>query len=124
MREIQAAAIEQAVYDLILEASYNIGPDDCDCAATGELVDIFCKAWGDGASWKNVSEANAPHEANFLKLDCSKLKATFGWKPRWNLDNAIEKVVEWTKCWKYNHDIRECMDRQIASYLEAKVIKK
>ena len=54
---------------------YNVGPDDCDCVTTGELVDLFCKKWGEGAKWENRAEENAPHEANFLKLDCSKLKA-------------------------------------------------
>ena len=58
-----------------------------------------------------------PHEANFLKLDCSKLKNVFGWKPHWNLDMAIEKVVEWNKCWMHNGDIRTCMDQQIEAFL-------
>ena len=48
-----------------------------------------------------------PHEANFLKLDCSKLKSTFGWKPRWNLDTAMEKVVEWSKCYAGEMCIRD-----------------
>ena len=52
---------------------YNVGPDDCDCVTTGHLVDLFCKHWGDGAEWVNQAEKNAPHEANFLKLDCSKI---------------------------------------------------
>ena len=57
---------------------YNVGPDDKDCVTTGELVDMFCNAWGNGLSWENKSDGG-PHEANFLKLDCSKLKTTFGW---------------------------------------------
>ena len=59
-----------------------------------------------------------PHEANFLKLDCSKLKAVFAWKPRWDLDKAIEKVIEWTKCWIEGNDVRSCMDQQIAEFLQ------
>lgn len=58
-----------------------------------------------------------PHEANFLKLDCSKLKTTFKWHPRWNLDIAIEKVVEWSKCWQDGEDVNSCMDKQIESFL-------
>lgn len=45
----------------------------------------------------NKAEANAPHEANFLKLDCSKIKRVFGWKPRWGVEEAVEKTVEWSK---------------------------
>jgi CDP-glucose 4,6-dehydratase len=95
---------------------YNVGPDDRDCFQTGELVDQFVSAWGEGLAWEARPDGG-PHEANFLKLDCSKLKRTFGWKPCWNLDVAIRKVVEWTKCWRDGGDVRECMDRQIKEYL-------
>jgi len=59
---------------------YNVGPDDQDCFQTGALVDLFVKHWGKGMKWVNQYDSG-PHEANFLKLDCSKLKTTFGWKP-------------------------------------------
>lgn len=55
---------------------YNVGPDEMDCVTTGQLVDLFCQKWGNGLSWENQAEKNAPHEANFLKLDCSKIKST------------------------------------------------
>ena len=96
---------------------YNVGPDECDCVTTGELVDIFCKYW-DGARWKNVAEKNAPHEANFLKLDCSKIKSSFGWKPRWHITEAIEKTVEWSKVYLNGSDVSLIMDKQIEEYLK------
>jgi len=95
---------------------YNVGPDECDCVSTGALVDLFQRQWGGGFSWVNQSEANAPHEANFLKLDCSKLKAVFGWQPRWHIDEAVAKTVEWTKIWLGGGDVVAVMDRQIADY--------
>ena len=95
---------------------YNVGPDECDCVTTGELTDLFCRIWGTGAEWVNQAEENAPHEANFLKLDCSKLKAVFGWIPRWHIDQAIEKTVEWTKAWQRGERISQIMDQQIAEY--------
>jgi CDP-glucose 4,6-dehydratase len=98
---------------------YNVGPDDVDCFQTGALVDLFVSKWGEGMKWINRYDGG-PHEANFLKLDCSKLKATFGWKPRWNLDTAIEMVVEWSKCWVSGGDIRACMDREIDVFLSGK----
>lgn len=97
-------------------SSYNVGPDECDCLTTGDLVDKFCKAWGDGQSWKNVS-VEGPHEAQFLKLDCSKLKSSFGWKPRWHIQEAVEKTVEWAKSWRYRENIVAVMERQIYEYL-------
>lgn len=96
---------------------YNVGPDDVDCFQTGALVDMFVKKWGEGIKWINRYDGG-PHEANFLKLDCSKLKNVFGWKPHWNLDTAIEMVVEWTKCWGEGGDIRACMDNQIEKFLD------
>lgn len=97
---------------------YNVGPDDQDCVTTGDLADMFCKHWGDDISWESQSEGNAPHEANFLKLDCSKLKTVFGWKPHWNIDTAVQKVVEWSKCWVEGGDILACMDKEINEFLK------
>lgn len=95
---------------------YNVGPDDVDCFTTGNLVDLFISKWGEGMKWIDKFDGG-PHEANFLKLDCSKLKSTFGWKPHWNLDAAIEMTVEWTKCWLSGGNIRECMDKEIEKFL-------
>lgn len=95
---------------------YNVGPDDRDCFQTGALVDLFVKHWGGDVKWINRYDGG-PHEANFLKLDCSKLKSVFGWQPRWNLDKAIEKVVEWAKVWAAGGDVRTVMDRQIEEFL-------
>lgn len=101
-----------------LAGYYNVGPDDCDCVTTGELVNLFCQTWGQGASWENRAEKNAPHEANFLKLDCTKLKTTFHWQPRWHIQEAVGKTVEWTKAWAEHGSIPEIMNQQIQSYLE------
>ena len=95
---------------------YNVGPDDVDCFQTGALVDLFVNKWGEGMRWVNKYDGG-PHEANFLKLDCSKLKKTFGWSPRWNLDEAMEKIVEWSKVWLAGGDVRVCMDKQIDEFL-------
>lgn len=100
---------------------YNVGPDDRDCFQTGALVDLFVKHWGDGLKWINKYDGG-PHEANFLKLDCSKLKSTFGWKPRWDLETAIEKVVEWSKCRIEGQDIRACMGSEINEFLRAELL--
>ena len=96
---------------------YNVGPDDVDCFKTGALVDLFVTKWGEGLKWVNRYDGG-PHEANFLKLDCSKLKMTFGWKPHWNPDTAIEMVVEWSKCWVEGGDSRACMDKEIEAFLK------
>ncbi len=83
---------------------YNVGPDDADCVTTGDIVTKFCDAWNDESnagtfgkvSWVNRHDGG-PHEANFLKLDCSLIKQVFGWKPVWNIDKAIEMVVRFSQ---------------------------
>ena len=96
---------------------YNVGPDDCDCVTTGDLVDLFCKHWGEGAKSENQAEANAPHEANFLKLDCSKVKSTFGWQPRWHIEDALRETVAWAKAWQKGEDISLVMEKQISEFI-------
>ena len=95
---------------------YNVGPDDGDSFQTAALVDTFVKLWGKKLKWVNKYDGG-PHEANFLRLDCSKLKTTFGWQPRWNLETAICKVIEWSKCWANGDDVRVCMNKEIEEYL-------
>lgn len=94
---------------------YNVGPDESDCIKTGDLVDLFCKKLGQGTKWINEHDGG-PHEANLLKLDCSKIKYTFGWKPKWNVDKAIEKTIEWTKVYLNSGDISNVMDIQIEEF--------
>lgn len=104
--------------DRRLAGWYNVGPEECDCVTTGELVALFCKTWGEGAAWENRAEKDAPHEANFLKLDCSKLKAAFGWRPRWHIKEAVRQTAAWTRVWLSGGDIPAEMNRNIEEYLE------
>ncbi len=98
---------------------YNVGPDDCDCVTTGELVELFCRSWGCDAKWINQAEQNAPHEANYLKLDCSKVKSVFGWKPRWHIIDCMDMVCRFSKVWLNGGDIPAEMDREIQEFLGA-----
>ena len=102
--------------------SYNVGPDDTDCWTTGNLVTLFCRKWneatGDNMKWIDQYDGGL-HEANFLKLDCSKLKKTFGWSPRWNVETTMEKIVEWSKVYFDGEDVAECMQKQIDAFLDA-----
>lgn len=102
------------------EGSYNVGPDETDCWTTGDLVTLFCEKWntaaGSHVTWKNEYDGG-PHEANFLKLDCSKLKSVFGWRPRWNVETTMEKIVEWSLVYLKDGDVAECMGKQIEEFL-------
>ncbi|MBQ9983273.1 MAG: CDP-glucose 4,6-dehydratase [Lachnospiraceae bacterium] len=108
--------IVKAQYEnMELQGYYNVGPDEVDCVTTGDLVDMFCNKWGNDKKWVNQYDGG-PHEANFLKLDCSKLKRTFGWKPSWGISEALDKVVEWTKIYFEGGDIPSIMDKQIKEF--------
>ena len=103
---------------------YNIGPNDEDCVETAKLVDLFCKYFNqtneENILWINKSD-NGPHEANFLKLDNTKIKQTFDWKPTWNIEKAIEKTVEWINVYLNNGNITDCVNDQINEFFNKKI---
>lgn len=99
---------------------YNVGPMETDCITVGGLADLFCEEWKEGASWKNICD-EGPHEAAFLKLDCSFIKNKIGWKPHWDIQKAVEKTVEWTKVYQAHGDIRACMENQINEFYKERV---
>ncbi|MBQ3150051.1 MAG: CDP-glucose 4,6-dehydratase [Clostridia bacterium] len=105
--------------DIALAGNYNVGPDEKDCITTGTLADIFCKEWGDGQTWKCVSEQDAVHEANFLKLDCSHIKKILSWHPVWDVEKAVKMTVEFTKDGLYGKSADETMKRQITEYIKS-----
>lgn len=107
---------EKQYADGNLAGWYNVGPDECDCLTTGELTELFCQCWGD-IKWQDVS-VEAPREAKFLKLDCSKLKAAMGWQPKWHIEEAVAKTVAWAKAWQNNDNIDLLMEKQIREFLE------
>jgi CDP-glucose 4,6-dehydratase len=102
--------------DKSYEGYYNVGPDDYDCVSTGRLVELFCEKWGESLSWVNKHDGG-PHEANYLKLDCSKIKNLFSWGPKWHIDDAVEKTVQWTKAFINKKDISLVMTTQIEDYI-------
>lgn len=100
---------------------YNIGPDEIDCISTGDIVRLFCNKWeettGKSIKWINQHDGG-PHEANLLKLDCSKIKSILNWYPTWNIEKTLEKTIEWTKVYQDNGDINSTMDKQINEFIK------
>lgn len=102
--------------DAAFAGCYNVGPDLSDCIETGELTELFCAAWGNGLKWKHIG-SGGPHEAKFLRLDCSKLKNTFGWQPVWDVEKAVGAAVDFSKALKDGENAGVIMDRQIKEFL-------
>jgi len=97
-----------------IQGAYNFGPNDESCVTTGDLASLFCAAWGSEATWQ-VQGDGGPHEANYLKLDCSKAKTVLGWMPRWDIKTAVEKTVEFAKI-QSDSERLACIDIQIKEY--------
>lgn len=101
------------------EGNYNVGPEERDCITSGELVQIFCDYWGNGLKWI-TTDKEGPHEAGYLKLDCSRIRTRLGWTPRWDIYTALEKTVEWYKTWESGGDVAKVMETQIWELFEGK----
>lgn len=105
-----------------LAGNYNVGPEEKDCLTTGALVDLFCQSWyketGYEPKWINQYDGG-PHEANFLKLDCSKLKSVLNWQQTWGIEQTMQKLVEWYHIYLSCDKINECMEKQIHDFLKS-----
>ncbi len=95
--------------------AWNFGPDDNDAKPVEWIVKRLCSKWGGQASYE-IDKGAHPHEAHYLKLDCSKAKAELGWRPRWNLEKAIDGIVEWTRIYKEGGDVSKVCATQIEEY--------
>lgn len=101
-----------------LAGAYNVGPSMEDCLTTGALADLFCRRWGDGVRW-TASPDGGPHESARLTLDCTKIAKMLGWIPRWRVETAVEKTVEWTKAILSGHPAEDMTRSQISDYFGA-----
>lgn len=107
-----------------IEGCYNVGPDDSDAVTTAKITTMFCDQWNSQGladsdkriSWVNKSDGG-PHEANFLKLDCTRIKEKLGWHPAWDIDKAMDKLVEWYKVYEADGDLTGITKDQIHAYL-------
>lgn len=94
---------------------WNFGPDDNDAKTVEWIVKKICDKWEDNSSYK-IDDGSHLHEANHLKLDCSKAKHRLAWYPKWSIDQAIDKIIEWTKAYEGQQDLRAVCLKQIKEY--------
>lgn len=96
---------------------WNFGPNDEDAQPVQWIVEHLTQQWGDGASWQ-LDQAEHPHEAHYLKLDCSKAKTRLNWLPKWHLDDTLGKIVDWQKNYQQGADMKAVTLKQIDAYLK------
>jgi CDP-glucose 4,6-dehydratase len=95
--------------------AWNFGPLDEDARPVKWIAEQLCTLWGADADWM-PQEGEHPHEATYLKLDISKAKQRLSWQPRWPLDKALAKTVQWQKAWLNGADMRDVCLEQISDY--------
>lgn len=105
-------AQKQVEFGIDFAESWNFGPYDHDVKPVEWIVKQMCNKWGTLASYE-LQPGDHPHEAGYLKLDCSKARLKLGWQPVWELDEALNRIVEWTKAYENGEDIREVCEIQI-----------
>lgn len=96
---------------------WNFGPRDSEAHPVQWIVEKLTQQWGDDACWK-LDQGVHPHEAHYLKLDCSKAKMRLNWQPRWSLEQALEMIIAWHKAHLRGEDMHQYSLGQIATYLE------
>lgn len=97
---------------------WNFGPEDSDAKPVEWIVQKMCEHWDDGAIYE-VDNGVHPHEANYLKLDCSKAKMRLNWHPKWNLEYTLEKIIDWVHSYDENDDMRTICLQQIEEYMKS-----
>lgn len=97
--------------------AWNFGPKDDDCKPVDWILIQMTEKWGNGAEWKLDEDSN-PHEAGFLKLDCSKAAMLLNWSPKWNLELSLNKIINWHHDWLSGKDMQQACLQEIISYQE------
>ena len=100
---------------------WNFGPDEVDARPVGWIADRLAALWGDGAAWDLTGEPQ-PHEAKVLKLDCAKARARLEWTPRWNLDEALRRTVDWRRAFEAGADMTDFSLGQIRERIAASTV--
>ena len=104
--------------------AWNFGPDHSNAVDVQTLTEKILAAWGKG-TWKDISDnKNAPHEAGHLMLDTAKSMVKLGWKPVYDIDDAIQKTMEWYRnYYSGKNDMYDFSFQQIESYMKDVMMK-
>ena len=98
---------------------WNFGPKDEDCKPVSWILDEMVKYWGNNAKW-DIDKYNNPHEAGYLKLDCSKASNKLKWNPKWSLQQTLKSTIDWHKIYINGDDLRIKCLTEINNYINSK----
>jgi len=113
--------LAQALYEQgsAFATGWNFGPRDEDNRSVQEVVELLISGWNKAARWQKEGWEQ-PHEANLLKLDCSKARRELGWIPTWSLETAIHHIVQWQEAYQARDNMQEISLAQINQYMSSK----
>jgi CDP-glucose 4,6-dehydratase len=97
--------------------AWNFGPEDKDCKSVQWILDELVAKWRTGASWI-LDKNSQPHEARFLKLDCSKANSGLHWYPKWQISQVLQKIVNWQYHYRAGEDMQKYCLEEIKTYLD------
>ncbi len=103
------------VYGPDFSEAWNFGPSDEDVKSVGWIVEQMANLWGGNAKW-SVDTGDHPHEANYLKLDISKVRKRLDWHPKLRLNDALELIIQWAKAFQDGSDMRQITLAQLDEY--------
>jgi CDP-glucose 4,6-dehydratase len=98
--------------------AWNFGPNESDSQAVETLLQELARSWGPGIRWR-IDNGHHHHEAKYLRLDSSKARTVLGWRPQWNLSQAVEATAEWYKALQSQKDAALLTREQIRAYQSA-----
>jgi CDP-glucose 4,6-dehydratase len=101
---------------------WNFGPEDKEGLSVINILESMAKLWGSGATW-SIQPGDHPHEAQYLRLDCSKARTKIGWKTRWDIYDGLAATVDWYRDFAANSDTNELCLRQIDQFMSSSSYK-
>lgn len=99
--------LAQALWrDASLACAWNFGPAVHERATVRQVVELARAAWG-GGNVRYAEQMEGPHEAGLLTLDATQAQNRLGVRPRWNLEESIQRTFRWYRAW---HESADALD--------------
>jgi len=95
--------------------AWNFGPEETGARDVQWIVENFVSDWGD-ADWEIERNVEALHEAQQLRLDCSKSRSALNWQPVVTLEHAMKWTAEWYRCFYDQGDVLAVSKQQLEEF--------
>jgi CDP-glucose 4,6-dehydratase len=96
--------------------AWNLGPNPCGDTTVGTVATTLSRMWGPDAAVELAPSSADPPEAGLLRLDNSLARSLLGWKPRWSVEQALERTLAWYRAWMAASDMAAITLEQLKEY--------